>query len=180
LRRFTCLTNGFSTKLQNLKAAVAVFMAWYNFCRVQFVALVAAVALTSGTVVAQTSGSVATRVRVTRDSNHIAGRLIMVDGDALTLVPDGTRDPVRIPLSSISAAEVSEGQRSQVVAELAGAGVGVGAGFVVFMLGVNANAGKAIIGALALGIASDKGIAHLIGRERWRSVPITSLASLAP
>jgi len=34
LRRFTRLTNGFSKKLDNLKAAVAVFMAWYNFCRV--------------------------------------------------------------------------------------------------------------------------------------------------
>jgi transposase InsO family protein len=34
LRRFTRLTNGFSKKLSNLKAAVAVFVAWYNFCRV--------------------------------------------------------------------------------------------------------------------------------------------------
>jgi IS1 family transposase len=34
LRRFTRLTNGFSKNLVNLKAAVAVFMAWYNFCRV--------------------------------------------------------------------------------------------------------------------------------------------------
>ena len=34
LRRFTRLTNGFSKKLENLKATVAVFMAWYNFCRV--------------------------------------------------------------------------------------------------------------------------------------------------
>jgi hypothetical protein len=34
LRRFTRLTNGFSKKLVNLKAAVAVFFAWYNFCRV--------------------------------------------------------------------------------------------------------------------------------------------------
>ena len=34
LRRFTRLTNGFSKKLENLKAAVAVFMARYNFCRV--------------------------------------------------------------------------------------------------------------------------------------------------
>ena len=33
LRRFTRLTNGFSKKLGNLKAAVAVFVAWYNFCR---------------------------------------------------------------------------------------------------------------------------------------------------
>jgi IS1 family transposase len=34
LRRFTRLTNGFSKKLANLNAAVALFMAWYNFCRV--------------------------------------------------------------------------------------------------------------------------------------------------
>jgi len=34
MRRFTRLTNGFSKKLENLKAAVAVFMTWYNFCRV--------------------------------------------------------------------------------------------------------------------------------------------------
>ncbi len=34
LRRFTRLTNGFSKKLENLKAAVSLFMAWYNFCRV--------------------------------------------------------------------------------------------------------------------------------------------------
>ncbi len=34
LRRFTRLTNGFSKKLDNLKAAVALYMGWYNFCRV--------------------------------------------------------------------------------------------------------------------------------------------------
>ncbi|MGH9385440.1 MAG: IS1/IS1595 family N-terminal zinc-binding domain-containing protein [Vicinamibacterales bacterium] len=34
LRRFTRLSNGFSKTLANLKAAVAVFVAWYNFCRV--------------------------------------------------------------------------------------------------------------------------------------------------
>ena len=34
LRRFTRLTNAFSKKLENMTAAVAVFMAWYNLCRV--------------------------------------------------------------------------------------------------------------------------------------------------
>ena len=34
LRRFTRLSNAFSKKLINLEATVAVFMAWYNFCRV--------------------------------------------------------------------------------------------------------------------------------------------------
>jgi hypothetical protein len=34
LRRFTRLTNGFSKRLENLKAAVSLFMCSYNFCRV--------------------------------------------------------------------------------------------------------------------------------------------------
>ena len=33
-RRLTRLTNGFSKKLVNLQAAIAIFMAYYNFCRV--------------------------------------------------------------------------------------------------------------------------------------------------
>jgi len=34
LRRFTRLVNAFSKKLDNLKAAVTLYVAWYNFCRV--------------------------------------------------------------------------------------------------------------------------------------------------
>lgn len=34
LRRFTRLTNAFSKKLENLKAATTLYFAWYNFCRV--------------------------------------------------------------------------------------------------------------------------------------------------
>ncbi|HKF52552.1 MAG TPA: IS1 family transposase [Candidatus Acidoferrales bacterium] len=34
LRRFTRLTNAFSKKLENLKAALALYFAWYNFCRI--------------------------------------------------------------------------------------------------------------------------------------------------
>ena len=34
IRRFTRLTNAFSKKLANLKAAVALHFAYYNFCRV--------------------------------------------------------------------------------------------------------------------------------------------------
>lgn len=34
LRRFTRLTNAFSKKLENLKAALSLYFAWYNFCRV--------------------------------------------------------------------------------------------------------------------------------------------------
>ena len=35
IRRLTRLTNGFSKKWANLKAALALYFAWYNFCRVQ-------------------------------------------------------------------------------------------------------------------------------------------------
>jgi IS1 family transposase len=34
MRRFTRLTNGFSKKLDNLKAAVALYFMWYNFGRI--------------------------------------------------------------------------------------------------------------------------------------------------
>ncbi len=34
MRRFTRLTNAFSKKLENMKAACAIHFAWYNFCRV--------------------------------------------------------------------------------------------------------------------------------------------------
>ncbi len=34
MRRLTRLTNAFSKKWANLKAALAVYFAWYNFCRV--------------------------------------------------------------------------------------------------------------------------------------------------
>ncbi len=34
IRRFTRLTNAFSKKLENLKAAVALHFAYYNFCRI--------------------------------------------------------------------------------------------------------------------------------------------------
>ncbi len=34
LRRFTRLTNAFSKNLENLKAALSLHFAWYNFCRV--------------------------------------------------------------------------------------------------------------------------------------------------
>lgn len=34
MRRFTRLTNAFSKKLDNLKAALALYFAWYNFCRI--------------------------------------------------------------------------------------------------------------------------------------------------
>lgn len=34
LRRFTRLTNGFSKKLANLKAMLALYFAWYDFCRI--------------------------------------------------------------------------------------------------------------------------------------------------
>jgi hypothetical protein len=34
MRRFARLTNAFSKKLENLKAALSLHFAWYNFCRI--------------------------------------------------------------------------------------------------------------------------------------------------
>jgi len=33
IRRLTRLTNAFSKKWANMKAALALYFAWYNFCR---------------------------------------------------------------------------------------------------------------------------------------------------
>jgi hypothetical protein len=33
IRRLTRLTNGFSKKVENHRAAIALHFAWYNFCR---------------------------------------------------------------------------------------------------------------------------------------------------
>jgi hypothetical protein len=155
----------------------------------QFVALVA-VTLACTTVLAQTPGSVAPRVRITYDARRVSGRLMAVDSDALTLVPDGGRDSVRVPLSSVSDAEVSEGKRSRVAADVAGIGVGFGAGFGTILVGLascgglfgcSTSAGNAsVIVGVASGIASGIAVAHRIGRERWRTVPVASLATPIP
>jgi len=34
IRRLTRLTNGFSRRLENHRAAVALHFAWYNFCQI--------------------------------------------------------------------------------------------------------------------------------------------------
>jgi hypothetical protein len=148
--------------------------------------------LSSETLTAQT---VTSRVRVTA-GKRITGRLVSVDGDALTLMPDGSRDPMRIPLSSISAAEVSEGKRSRAVADLAGVGIGFGAGLLTGLIADNIatsncrndpschnvvpGLGGFVAGFPVGGVATGILAAHLIGRERWRSVPVASLPSPAP
>src|SRR5207253_10570675 len=34
MRRFTRLTSGFSRKIENHRAAIALYLAWYNLCRI--------------------------------------------------------------------------------------------------------------------------------------------------
>jgi hypothetical protein len=160
----------------------------------RIVAWVAVLTLTVTPVMAQTPGSVTPRVRVTSAGTRISGRLITVDSDALTITPNGKHDPVRIALSSISTAEVSEGKRSRVGADLAGVGIGFGAAFltVVIATEINGNCQSFLsncvgsygpppgqtLATLAMGVGAGVVVAHLIGRERWRTVPLGSLASL--
>jgi hypothetical protein len=155
----------------------------------KFAAVIAAIAVASGTLMAQTAGSTLPRVRLTLAGKHISGRLTAVDVDALTLLPDGRGDALRIILSSVSAAEVSEGKRPRARADLMGVGVGFMAGTTVCVAAGNMpnpgpiNLLPAIIcffGGLGGGVVSGIVAAHHFGRERWRSVPLTSLAGLAP
>jgi hypothetical protein len=152
----------------------------------RIVAWVAVLTLTFTTVTAQTAGSVTPRVRVTSAGTRITGRLTTVDVDAVTLLPDGNGDPIRIPLSSISRAEVSEGHRPRGIAELEGVGVGVGVlfGFAILEWGAcglscsSSADNAALAGGIAAGIASGIAFAHRNRRELWRRVPIGSLASV--
>ena len=145
------------------------------------------VTFVSTNVMAQSTGSVTPRVRVTRDGKRVSGRLTAVDADALTLLPDDNSGPIRILLSSISAAEVSEGKRSRAVADLAGVGVGVSGVYIADAVcggsrnpndQSEASCGRALLVALLISVPSGIAIAHLIGHERWRRVPIASLVSL--
>jgi hypothetical protein len=130
-------------------------------------------------------------VRLTLAGKHISGRLTAVDVDALTLLPDGRGDALRIILSSVSAAEVSEGKRPRARADLMGVGVGFMTGITVCVaasVGNTPNPGPTnllpaficFVGGLGAGVVSGIVGAHHFGRERWRPVPLTSLASLAP
>jgi hypothetical protein len=151
----------------------------------KFAAVIAAIAVASGTLMAQTSGSTPPRMRLTLAGKYISGRLTAVDVDALTLLPDGKGDPIRIQLSSISSAEISAGKRSRAGANLAGVGVGVGVWFGALIYGVHSCGGifscsnSAASTWLVVGIASGIAVAHRIRRERWRPVPLTSLTGLA-
>jgi hypothetical protein len=158
----------------------------------RFIVSVVAFMLLSGPLTAQT---VTSRVRVTA-GKRITGRLVAVDSEALTVVPDGSGNPMRIPLSSVSAAEVSEGKRSRTVADLAGVGIGFGAGLLTAVIAghiatsncrsdpschdILPGLGAAVIGFPVGGVATGMLAAHLIGREHWRSVPVTLLPSLVP
>ncbi len=162
----------------------------------KFAAVIIAIAVASGALMAQTSGPTPPRLRLTLAGKHISGRLTVVDVDAVTLLPDGHRDPMRVPLSSISAAELSEGKRSRAVADLAGVGIGFGAGLLTALIAghiATSNCqhdpschdflpglGAAAVGFPVGGVATGMLVAHLIGREHWRPVPVGSLPSLAP
>jgi hypothetical protein len=153
------------------------------------IALIAVLALVPPTVSARAGGSVAARVRITAAGKQTSGRLTAVDAETVTLLPDGKADPIRIPRSSISSVEVSDGKRSRARADLAGVGVGFLTGIGVCLVARVAdtpnpgplNLVPAFIcaaGGLGVGVVSGIVAAHLIGRERWRPVPLSSLSSL--
>ena len=76
--------------------------------------------------------------------------------------------------------EVSEGKRSRAVADVTGVGAGIGGGFGLgtaldgteTVSSLSSESPSASLPAFAVGM----GVAHLIGRERWRTVPVPSLA----
>lgn len=145
-----------------------------------------AIGLIPGTVLAQTSGSAASRVRVTSAGQRISGSLLAVDASEVTIRQDGKRDPIRIALASLTSAEVSRGKGPRGRAWAIGVTVGVAAGIGSAILiarsgrdrGICAACAEAIIVGPTLGVGSGLLTAHALQAERWQSVPPASLASL--
>jgi hypothetical protein len=152
----------------------------------RLVAACLAAGLISGTVLAQAAGSAAPRVRVTSAGQRISGRLVAVDANDVTIRRDGRLDPIRIPLSSLTMAEVSRGRRSRGPAWALGVAVGVIAGVGSAILiglsnrdrGICAGCAQMMVVGPAVGVGSGLMTVHVLRSERWQSVPLVSLASL--
>jgi hypothetical protein len=143
-------------------------------------------------LLAQSSGAAEPRVRVMSGAARISGRLIAVDADTLTIVSDAERDNiVKVPLSRITRAAISDGKRPWPVAVLAGVGAGVGAGYFGFLVAVSGCAEAFVFGCSSSGIRTSRAVGvatgsvvgvtmtyHLV-RERWRAVPVQTLRELS-
>ncbi len=79
-RRFTRLTNGFSKKLQNHKAAVSLFVAHYNFCRVHSTIQITPAMALGVTDHIWTIGELIEAATGPEPQGHTAGRFRVIDG----------------------------------------------------------------------------------------------------
>lgn len=145
-----------------------------------------AIGLLSGTVLAQAAGSAAPRVRVTSAGQRIGGSLLAVDANGVTIRQDGKRDPIRIPLSSLTSAEVSRGRgwrgRSWALGVTVGVVAGIGSAILVGRSGRDRGFCAACAEAMMVGPAVGAGSGLITGyalrSERWQSVPLASLAGV--
>jgi hypothetical protein len=111
---------------------------------------------------------------------RIVGRAIGVNAQVVTLIIEGHRQSVDMPLPSIGKLEVNDGQRRSHVLRgiLVGVGAFYGIGALFFSQCGLGCSNVILLPAIAGGVAS--GIVTGRGRERWRTVPVDWLLSRFP
>lgn len=125
-----------------------------------------------------------TRVRVTAptvDSRRLTGPVISVSGDTLRIPLDG--DVLPIPLASVERLEVSDG-KNRLAGALVGTVAGAAGGAAVLALacvGTDDNCGGytwlAAYGGAFIGAPIGAIGGFIVGRERWRTLPLTEPGS---
>jgi hypothetical protein len=122
-----------------------------------------------------------TRVRVTARGDgperRLVGPLRTFDGEALTLIPEGSADHVTVPRETITRIEVSRGSRSR-----AGRGALIGAvlGLAAIAIAESTrgenyeapdNYGLIVAGSIAGGAVVGAGVGALMRSEKWEAQP---------
>jgi hypothetical protein len=123
-------------------------------------------------------------VTIPKAGRRVAGRALAADRTIVTLVPEKSSTPIRVPADAIARLEVSRGGGSRGRAIGVGIAAGVGGFFAGAWLGMAACGIDCDAGVTAAAFAAGIGLGGLagarIGRERWDDLPATQLADKLP
>jgi hypothetical protein len=130
------------------------------------------------------------RLQAAAAAEPLVGRVAAVDDQMLTLLPAGNEGaPVKIPRSSITAAEMSLGRRGHAHQGLAiGAIAGVGLAFAFPVDPVRCDEpsssafcsrGEALVGGIGAGLGLGALIGHLVKSDRWARVDVAGTVAVS-